>query len=197
MQNTGTKFAGRIVSEGSTAKTLKSAAGEEAVARMNNLQRQDGIFGESWIDSPQISILMESKIDVQELIELHLASSFLFSGEKPYHQHHSSSLTMRKAAVAIRCYKQVYQRGCTSLDRLRRLVPRTAQRRIPSPENVSAIIGVLTAKPSEKDEKFAQSRTRSWIHSSNALQDVRRLWQCWKSTTQISTHVKVPCGKQR
>ena len=30
MQNTGTKFAGRIVSEGSTAKTLKSAAGEEA-----------------------------------------------------------------------------------------------------------------------------------------------------------------------
>lgn len=101
MQNTGTKFAGRIVSEGSTARTLKSAAGEEAVARMNNLQRQDGIFGESWIDSPQISILMESKIDVQELIELHLASSFLFSGEKPYHQHHSSSLTMRKAAVAI------------------------------------------------------------------------------------------------
>ncbi|MBW6100700.1 hypothetical protein HTY54_00190 [Escherichia coli] len=40
-------------------------------ARMNNLQRQDGIFGESWIDSPQISILMESKINVQELIELH------------------------------------------------------------------------------------------------------------------------------
>ncbi|EIM2931243.1 TraM recognition domain-containing protein, partial [Escherichia coli] len=32
MQNTGTKFAGRIVSEGSTARTLKSAAGEEARA---------------------------------------------------------------------------------------------------------------------------------------------------------------------
>ena len=47
---------------------------------MNNLQRQDGIFGESWIDSPQISILMESKIDVQELIELHPGEFFLFSG---------------------------------------------------------------------------------------------------------------------
>ncbi len=82
MQNTGTKFAGRIVSEGSTARTLKSAADEEARARMNNLQRQDGIFGESWIDSPQISILMESKINVQELIELHPGEFFsIFRGE--------------------------------------------------------------------------------------------------------------------
>lgn len=49
---------------------------------MNNLQRQDGIFGESWIDSPQISILMESKIDVQELIELHPGEFFsIFRGE--------------------------------------------------------------------------------------------------------------------
>lgn len=39
-------------------------------------------------------------------------------------------------------------------DRLRRLVPRTTQRRIPSPENVSAIIGVLTAKPSRKRRKI-------------------------------------------
>nr|AYU69104.1 hypothetical protein D0368_00354 [Escherichia coli] len=98
----------RIVSEGSTARTLKSAAGEEARARMNNLQRQDGIFGESWIDSPQISILMESKINVQELIELHPGEFFfffflliLFRGGNRYHQHHSSSLTMRKAAAAI------------------------------------------------------------------------------------------------
>ncbi|MBW9878680.1 traM recognition site of TraD and TraG family protein, partial [Escherichia coli] len=34
------------------------------------------------------------------------------------------------------------------------LVPRTTQRRIPSPENVSAIIGVLTAKPSRKRRKI-------------------------------------------
>ncbi|EEE2139200.1 conjugal transfer protein TrbC, partial [Salmonella enterica subsp. enterica serovar Beaudesert] len=40
------------------------------------------------------------------------------------------------------------------LDCLRRLVPRTAQRRIPSPENVSAITGVLTAKPSRKRRKI-------------------------------------------
>lgn len=198
MQNTGTKFAGRIVSEGSTARTLKSAAGEEARARMNNLQRQDGIFGESWIDSPQISILMESKINVQELIELHPGEFFsIFRGETvpsasffiPDDEKSCSS-----DPVVINRYISV---DAPRLDRLRRLVPRTAQRRIPSPENVSAIIGVLTAKPSRKRRKFARSRTRSWIHSSNALQDVRRLWQCWKSTTRISTHVKVPCGKQR
>lgn len=39
------------------------------------------------------------------------------------------------------------------LEQLRRLVPRTVQRCIPSPENVSAIIGVLTAKPSRKRRK--------------------------------------------
>ncbi|MBN6666042.1 icmO-like type IV secretion system domain protein [Escherichia coli] len=155
MQNTGTKFAGRIVSEGSTAKTLKSAAGEEARARMNNLQRQDGIFGESWIDSPQISILMESKIDVQELIELHPGEFFsIFRGETvpsasffiPDNEKSCSS-----DPVVINRYISV---DAPRLDRLRRLVPRTTQRRIPSPENVSAIIGVLTAKPSRKRRKI-------------------------------------------
>ncbi|EKS1012226.1 hypothetical protein AAIK30_005786, partial [Escherichia coli] len=39
------------------------------------------------------------------------------------------------------------------LERLRRLVPRTVQRRLPTPEHVSSIIGVLTAKPSRKRRK--------------------------------------------
>ncbi|MGS9202890.1 F-type conjugative transfer protein TrbC, partial [Salmonella enterica subsp. enterica serovar Infantis] len=60
----------------------KSAAGEEARARKNNLQRQDGKFVESWIHSPQNSILMESKINVQELIELHPGEYIsIFRGE--------------------------------------------------------------------------------------------------------------------
>ncbi|MBZ4179920.1 hypothetical protein JYI49_23455, partial [Escherichia fergusonii] len=106
---------------------------------MNNLQRQDGIFGESWIDSPQISILMESKIDVQELIELHPGEFFsIFRGETvpsasffiPDDEKSCSS-----DPVVINRYISV---DAPRLDRLRRLVPRTAQRRIPSPENVSA-----------------------------------------------------------
>ncbi|EKP1044366.1 icmO-like type IV secretion system domain protein, partial [Salmonella enterica subsp. enterica serovar Kentucky] len=122
---------------------------------MNNLQRQDGIFGESWIDSPQISILMESKIDVQELIELHPGEFFsIFRGETvpsasffiPDDEKSCSS-----DPVVINRYISV---DAPRLDRLRRLVPRTAQRRIPSPENVSAIIGVLTAKPSRKRRKI-------------------------------------------
>lgn len=43
---------------------------------MNSLQRQDGVFGEAWIDSSQISILMESKVNVQELIKLHPGEFF-------------------------------------------------------------------------------------------------------------------------
>lgn len=139
---------------------------------------------------------MESKIDVQELIELHHGEFFsIFRGETvpsasffiPDNEKSCSS-----DPVVINRYISV---DAPRLDRLRRLVPRTAQRRIPSPENVSAIIGVLTAKPSRKRRRKirTEGRTRSWIHFSNALQDVRRLWQCWKSTTQISTHVKVPC----
>ncbi|MFN2777523.1 conjugal transfer protein TrbC, partial [Escherichia coli] len=48
MQNAGTKFAGRIVSDDKTARTVKNAAGEEARARMGSLQRHDGVMGESW-----------------------------------------------------------------------------------------------------------------------------------------------------
>lgn len=47
MQNAGTKFAGRIVSDDKTARTVKNAAGEEARARMGSLQRHDGVMGES------------------------------------------------------------------------------------------------------------------------------------------------------
>ncbi|MCM5181792.1 conjugal transfer protein TrbC, partial [Escherichia coli] len=39
------------------------------------------------------------------------------------------------------------------LERLRRLVPRTVQRRLPTPEHVSSIIGVLTEKTSRKRRK--------------------------------------------
>lgn len=154
MQNTGTKFAGRVVSDDKTARTLKNAAGEEARARMNSLQRQDGVFGEAWIDSPQISILMESKVNVQELIKLHPGEFFsIFQGESvpsasfyiPDEEKSCSS-----DPVVINRYISV---DAPRLEQLRRLVPRTVQRRIPSPENVSAIIGVLTAKPSHKRRK--------------------------------------------
>ncbi|EEJ4252300.1 conjugal transfer protein TrbC [Salmonella enterica subsp. enterica serovar 4,[5],12:b:-] len=155
MQNTGTKFAGRIVSEGSTARTLKSAAGEEIRAQMNSLQRQDGIFGESWIDSPQISILKESKIDVQELIKLRPGEFFsVFEGDTvPAASFYipASEKSCIGDPVVINRYIGV---DAPRLERLRRLVPRTAQRRIPSPENVSAIIGVLTTKPSRKRRKI-------------------------------------------
>lgn len=122
---------------------------------MNSLQRQDGIFGESWIDSPQISILMESKINVQELIELHAGEFFsIFRGDTvpsasfliPDGEKSCSS-----DPVVINRYISV---DAPRLDCLRRLVPRTAQRRIPSPEYVSAITGVLTAKPSRKRRKI-------------------------------------------
>ncbi|ECC3917738.1 conjugal transfer protein TrbC, partial [Salmonella enterica subsp. diarizonae] len=70
MQNMGTKFAGRVVSDDKTARTLKNAAGDEARARMNSLQRQEGIFSESWTDGNQINIQMESKVSVKDLISL-------------------------------------------------------------------------------------------------------------------------------
>ncbi|EGM7071518.1 conjugal transfer protein TrbC, partial [Salmonella enterica subsp. enterica serovar Oranienburg] len=82
MQNTGTKFAGRVVSDDKTARTLKNAAGDEARARMNSLQRQEGIFGESWTDGSQINIQMESKVSVKDLISLHPGEFFsIFQGE--------------------------------------------------------------------------------------------------------------------
>lgn len=155
MQNTGTKFAGRVVSDDKTARTLKNAAGDEARARMNSLQRQEGIFGESWTDGSQINIQMESKVSVKDLISLHPGEFFsIFQGEAVP----SASFYIPDKEKSCDSDPLVINRyigvDTPSLGRLRRLVPRTAQRRIPTPENVSAITGVLTAKPSRRRRKI-------------------------------------------
>lgn len=155
MQNTGTKFAGRVVSDDKTARTLKNAAGDEARARMNSLQRQEGIFGESWTDGSQINIQMENKVSVKDLISLHPGEFFsIFQGEAVP----SASFYIPDKEKSCDSDPLVINRyigvDTPSLGRLRRLVPRTAQRRIPTPENVSAITGVLTAKPSRRRRKI-------------------------------------------
>lgn len=159
MQNAGTKVAGRIVSEDKTAQTISNAAGKEARARMINLQRRDGVIGTSWIDGDNINIQMENKINVQDLIKLQPGenytvfqgdpvpgASFLIDGKDKTCQ----------APVRINRYIGVAPPG---LERLRKLVPRTAQRRLPTPEKVSHIIGVLTARPSRRRKK---GRTEPW-----------------------------------
>lgn len=155
MQNTGTKFAGRVVSDDKTARTLKNAAGDEARARMNSLQRQEGIFSESWTDGNQINIQMESKVSVKDLIGLQPGEFFsIFQGEAvPSASFYipDKEKSCDSDPVVINRYIGV---DVPSLGRLRRLVPRTAQRRIPAPENVSAITGVLTAKPSRRRRKI-------------------------------------------
>lgn len=155
MQNTGTKFAGRVVSDDKTARTLKNAAGDEARARMNSLQRQEGIFSESWTDGNQINIQMESKVSVKDLISLQPGEFFsIFQGEAvPSASFYipDKEKSCDSDPVVINRYIGV---DAPSLGRLRRLVPRTAQRRIPAPENVSAITGVLTAKPSRRRRKI-------------------------------------------
>ncbi len=155
MQNTGTKFAGRVVSDDKTARTLKNAAGDEARARMSSLQRQEGIFGESWTDGSQINIQMESKVSVKDLISLHPGEFFsIFQGESVP----SASFYIPDKEKSCDSDPLVINRyigvDTPSLGRLRRLVPRTAQRRIPTPENVSAITGVLTAKPPRRRRKI-------------------------------------------
>lgn len=156
MQNTGTKFAGRVVSDDKTARTLKNAAGDEARARMNSLQRQEGIFSESWTDGNQINIQMESKVSVKDLISLQPGEFFsIFQGEAvPSASFYipDKEKSCDSDPVVINRYIGV---DAPSLGRLRRLVPRTAQRRIPAPENVSTITGVLTAKPSRRRRKIS------------------------------------------
>lgn len=154
MQNAGTKIAGRVVSDDKTAKTLKSAAGEVARAQMDNLQRQDGLLGETWTDGRQVSIRMESKIRIEELIRLQQGEHFtLFQGDAVP----SASFYIPDAEKSTPLQPLVLNRYITveapPLKRLGQLVGRTARRRLPVPENVSAITGVLTAKPSRRRRK--------------------------------------------
>lgn len=155
MQNAGTKVAGKIVSDDKTAKTISNAAGQEARANMVSLQRQDGLMGTSWIDGDHINIQMENKINVQDLIKLQPGENYtVFQGDpvpgasfyiKPKDKTCSEP-------VIINRYITINTPG---LKQLRKLVPRTAQRRLPAPENVSKIIGVLTAKPSRRKKASA------------------------------------------
>ena len=155
MQNAGTKVAGKIVSDDKTAQTISNAAGKEARANMVNLQRRDGIIGTSWIDGDHINIQMENKINVQDLIKLQPGENYtVFQGDPVP----GASFYIEPKEKTCK-YPLVINRYITinppSLERLRKLVPRTAQRRLPTPENVSRIIGVLTEKPSRRRKKQA------------------------------------------
>lgn len=150
MQNAGTKVAGKIVSDDKTARTISNAAGKEARANMVSLQRRDGFTGTSWIDGDHINIQMEDKINVQDLIKLQPGENFtVFQGDpvpgasfyiEPKDKTCSEPLIINRYITI----------NPPALSQLRKLVPRTAQRRLPTPENVSKIIGVLTAKPSRR-----------------------------------------------
>ncbi|MBK4384102.1 TraM recognition domain-containing protein [Enterobacter hormaechei] len=150
MQNAGTKVAGKIVSDDKTAKTITNAAGQEARANMVSLQRRDGIIGTSWIDGDHINIQMENKINVQDLIKLQPGENYtVFQGDPVpgasfYIEPQDKTCN---APVIINRYITI---NPPNLKQLRKLVPRTAQRRLPAPENVSKIIGVLTEKPSRR-----------------------------------------------
>lgn len=153
MQNAGIKVAGKIVSDDKTAQTISNAAGKEARARMVSLQRQDGIMGTSWIDGDNISIQMENKINVQDLIKLQPGENFtIFQGDPTPGAAFfiEDSEKTCNAPLIINRYITV---NPPKLEQLRKLVPRTAQRRLPTPEKVSSIIGVLTAKPSRRRKK--------------------------------------------
>lgn len=153
MQNAGTKVAGKIVSDDKTAKTISNAAGKEARARMVSLQRQDGVTGTSWIDGDRINIDMEEKINVQDLMKLQPGEHYtVFQGDPvPGASFYidAQDKTCREPLIINR-YITV---NPPRLEQLRKLVPRTAQRRLPTPENVSKIIGVLTARPSRRRKK--------------------------------------------
>ncbi|EDT2962889.1 conjugal transfer protein TrbC [Salmonella enterica subsp. enterica] len=153
MQNAGTKIAGRVVSDDKTARTVKNAAGEEARARMTNLQRRDDFLGTSWIDGNAINIQMESKINVQDLIQLQPGEFFtIFQGtpiaSAAFHIPDEEKTTKNPVVI-----NRLVTVDPPRLDRLRRLLPRTAQRRVPTQDNVSTLIGVLTAEPSRRQRK--------------------------------------------
>ncbi|RYA83518.1 hypothetical protein DD594_27220, partial [Enterobacter cloacae complex sp. 4DZ1-17B1] len=115
---------------------------------MVSLQRRDGIIGTSWIDGDHINIQMENKINVQDLIKLQPGENYtVFQGDPVpgasfYIEPQDKTCN---APVIINRYITI---NPPNLKQLRKLVPRTAQRRLPAPENVSKIIGVLTEKPS-------------------------------------------------
>lgn len=159
MQNAGTKVAGKIVSDDKTARTISNAAGKEARANMVSLQRRDGVIGTSWIDGDHINIQMEDKINVQDLIKLQPGENYIVFQGDPVAGASFYIKPQEKTCDEPLIINRYITINPPRLEQLRKLVPRTAQRRLATPENVSAIIGVLTAKPSRRRKK---ARTEPW-----------------------------------
>ncbi len=66
--------------------------------------------------------------------------------------------------------------------------------------NAGKRIVELTKRYYEQNDESALPRniaSKAAFENAMTLDIAMGLWQCWKSTTRISTHVKVPCGKQR
>lgn len=163
---------------------------------MGSLQRHDGVMGESWVDGNQITIQMESKIDVQDLIRLNAGEFFTVFQGMWCRQPLCIFRTARKVATVIRWSSTAIfplkpPAGASPPSR-----PQDSAAQAPTPEHVSSIIGVLTAKPSRKRRKTVQSLTVSLIHSSASWQQRRHHWICFRNMIQISNPGQTNCGKR-
>lgn len=96
---------------------------------------------------------MENKINVQDLMRLQPGENYtVFQGDPVP----GASFYIEPEEKTCQ-HPLIINRYITinppKLERIRKLMPRTAQRRLPTPENVSKIIGVLTSKPSKRRKK--------------------------------------------
>lgn len=146
MQNAGIKTSGKIVSNEKTMAILNSAAGKEAQAKMTSLQRQDSLLGTAWLDDDKTSIVLEDKIQMKDLDRLQPGENVTLFNGNPVP---GSTLYIQdedKTAKIPVHINRLIQVEPLSLERLRRLVPRAAERYIPQTEKLSRLTGILSGE---------------------------------------------------
>ncbi|KAF1282501.1 TrbC protein, partial [Escherichia coli] len=154
MQNAGVKISGKIVSDEKTMNILRRAAGQEAHARMETLKRKDGLLGTDWQDGDQTRIVDEDKLKLKDLINLQAGENVTIFNGHPVAGTSMYIPDSEKTSGTPVQINRLIQVDPIPLAELRHLVPRESERRIPRPEKVSRLIGILKGEVESPVDSF-------------------------------------------
>ena len=154
MQNAGVKISGKIVSDEKTMNILRRAAGQEAHARMDTLKRKDGLLGTDWQDGDQTRIVDKDKLKLKDLINLQAGENVTIFNGHPVAGTSMYIPDSEKTSGTPVQINRLIQVDPIPLAELRHLVPRESERRIPRPEKVSRLIGILKGEVESPVDSF-------------------------------------------
>ncbi|MFA9342261.1 conjugal transfer protein TrbC, partial [Escherichia coli] len=117
-------------------------------------KRKDGLLGTDWQDSDQTRIVDEDKLKLKDLINLQAGENVTIFNGHPVAGTSMYIPDSEKTSGTPVQINRLIQVDPIPLAELRHLVPRESERRIPRPEKVSRLIGILKGEVESPVDSF-------------------------------------------